>query len=195
MVSNMNNINTVIETIKSNQMINNESKNAIMNIINDMYRKGYLIEFEELNNKLANLQIVDGKLKNKTIDYQDGKIIIDSDQAKYYDHKLALTSIIIEMSRKHSDKGEITEPISLGFNESYAIALVGIDGRARYEEEQVISRMLGKMIGEGNLFQIYFNGNMVIDLPKKLLEDGCEEQAVTDLLKMIKENYNMKEIK
>lgn len=191
----MDNINTVIETLNNNKFLNKSAKEAIMYIINDMHKKGYLNDFNTLNNKLINLQIYEGNLKNNTIEYQNGKIIIDPNQAKYYDHKLALTSTVIEMLRKNSDKNQITEPISLGFNESYAISLVGIEGKARYEEEQVISRMLGKMIGVDNLFNIYFNGNMTTDLPKILLEMGCLEKDVKDLLQMIYENYQAKEIK
>lgn len=188
----MNNINSVIETLNNNQFLNNQAKEAIMHIVGDMYRKGYLNDFNELNNKLTNLQIVEGNLTDKVIDYQNGKIIIDPSQVNYYDHNLALASVIIDLLRKYPDKGQITEPISLGFNESYAISLVGLDGRALYEEEQVFSRMLGKMIDENVLANIYFNGNMAVDLPQALLRLGCTEQDITRLLKMIQENFNSK---
>lgn len=191
----MNGIEMIKQALNNNQNINLQTKEAIIQIVTDLFQKGYVTNLTSLNDKLGSLTVEEGKLDNQAIVYQNNKIIIDPNQAKYYDHTLALTSTIIEMLRNHSDKGMITEPISLGFNESFAIALNGIDGVARYEEEQVISRMLSKMIGETEMIRLYFEGNMASELPVSLVKIGCNPQDIKELLEMIYGNYQSKKIK
>lgn len=195
MVKDMNGIDMIKQTLNNNQNLNPQTKQAIIQIVTDLIQKGYNLNLNNLNNKLVNLTVEEGKLDNQAIVYQDNKIIIDPNQARYYDHTLALTSTIIEMLRNYSDRGMITEPISLGFNESFAISLKGIDGVARYEEEQVISRMLSKMVGESEMIRLYFEGNMVSELPVSLVKLGCNPQDIKELFEMIYKNYQSKKIR
>ena len=183
------------QILESNNNLNNETKKMILLTIKNIAKQGYNVPLENIKNKLSTLTIEQGNLDNQVIAYKDNKIIIDSKQIKYYDQKLALTSIIIEMLRKYPDKGKITEPISLGFNESFSITLCGIDGFARYEEEQVINRMLSKIIGDSEMIKLYFEEDMSKELPLALLKSGCKEDDIEELLDMIYKNYKSKEIR
>ncbi|MEG0025822.1 MAG: hypothetical protein RR703_00480 [Bacilli bacterium] len=184
------NIETIIETIRCNNQINSKALEAIIAIISNILNKGYTINLVNLNNHLAKLSVVEGDLDNQAIVYLNNKIIIDPSQVKFYDHNLAFTMIIIEMLRVNSDIGMLTEPISKGFNESFAISLMGIDGLAIYEEEQVICRLLSKIIGDDVMINIFFMGNMLNDLIDSLIKVGCSEEETINLIKLIKENYD-----
>ncbi len=188
-------MNGVIEALKNNSKLNEESKKNIMEIVNIIYSKSHVNNFTNLINRLSNLEIIEKPLKNQVIKLENNQIVIDPNQIRYYDQKLALTSVIIEAMRLNTDFNTITEPISLGFNESYAQSLVGVEGRPRYEEEQVYARMLGKMIGDDNLINIYFMGNMPVDLPNYLLRSGCKEADIKKLLTMIYQNYKNRNIR
>ena len=191
----MNDFDSLKQILNNNQNLNNETKKSILLVLQNMIDKNYPINFAKLNQEFTNLSIKEGKLNRKVIDYIDNTIIIDPEQIRFYDQDLAFTSIIIEMSRNNRDNGKLTEPISLGFNESYAISLTGVDGEARFLEEQVISRMIGKMIGDEALINLYFVGNMAEDLTKELIKIGCNEADIKELLMMINKNYESKEIR
>ncbi len=178
------NIETVFETLKNNQNIDDDFKELIQELIIIFTKFFPNVDLTNLNNKLKDLKIIKAnKLISKDIiDYNvvNNELIFNLEEImKDYDLRHVLMHGLLRVITSYDntfgfDQNNRFTALNIGYTEIITNFIIGNESiLTLFDDEVIATNLIADVVGHDVLFQAYFTNNANL-LASTLIDKGVE---------------------
>lgn len=177
-------IETVFETLKKNNNIDNEFKDLIQELIIIFSKFFPNVDLTNLNSRLDTLKIVKSSkfVSNDIIDYNstNNELLFNLEEImKDYDLRHVLMHGLLRIITSHDntfgfDQNNRFVALNIGYTEIITNFIIGNDSELTiFDDEVIATNLIADVVGHDVLFQAYFTNNSNL-LATTLMNKGVE---------------------